>query len=128
MFLERDENRISPRAAVLRRKDRLLYTHLPYMMEVDDEVVRSRDNALMLSLEVTGIDGFTSAPQTISALRRQLAQLLDGLDDRFTFYIHRMMKKSVVGLKPLMGRASLRMSRPPGDPILAARTCKSLCW
>ena len=44
--------------------------------EVDDEVVRSRDNALMLSLEVTGIDGFTSAPQTISALRRQLAQLL----------------------------------------------------
>ena len=105
MFFERDENRISPRAAVLRRKDRLLYTHLPYMMEVDDEVVRSRDNALMLSLEVTGIDGFTSAPQTISALRRQLAQLLDGLDDRFTFYIHRMMKKAEVGLKPLMGQS-----------------------
>ncbi|NEY92022.1 VirB4 family type IV secretion/conjugal transfer ATPase [Tabrizicola oligotrophica] len=95
---------LSARAKSVQRKDRKLHAHLPYLVEVDDEVVRSRDNALMLSLEISGIDGFTAAPQSIAALRSQLAQLLDGLDDRFTFYIHRMMKKAEVGLRPLIGQ------------------------
>ena len=44
-----------------------IYAHLPYVIELDDEVVRTRDNALMLSLEVTGIDGVTSGAAAVSA-------------------------------------------------------------
>ena len=94
---------VSDRARSLQLKDRSLVRHLPYVVEVDDEVMRTRDNALMMSVEMAGIDGITSAPLAISALRTQLAQLLDGLDERFTFYVHRLMRKAAPGLKPLMG-------------------------
>lgn len=94
---------IALRARATRPQDRALYAHLPYLVEVDDEVVRTRENALMLAIEVQGIDGLTSAPVTIAALRGKLASLMDGLDDRFTFFIHRLMKKSTPDLKPLRG-------------------------
>ncbi len=93
----------SPRAIAAIPRDRALYAHLPYLVELDDEVVRTRENALMLSLEIKGVDGLTSAPQTIKALRAKLATLLEGLDDRFSFYIHRLLKKSSLDLKPLRG-------------------------
>jgi type IV secretion system protein VirB4 len=99
----RGGDRTSPRATVTIPKDRALYAHLPYLIELDDEVVRTRENALMLSLEIKGIDGLTSAPMSIAALRAKLASLMDGLDDRFSFTIHRLMKKSLLDLKPLRG-------------------------
>lgn len=80
-----------------------IYAHLPYVIELDDEVVRTRDNALMLSLEVTGIDGVTSGGAAVSALRAGFAHLLDTLDERFTFYLHRMMRPAETGMTPIHG-------------------------
>ncbi|WP_149143162.1 type IV secretion system DNA-binding domain-containing protein [Gemmobacter caeruleus] len=80
-----------------------IYAHLPYVIELDDEVVRTRDNALMLSLEVTGIDGVTSGAASVSALRAGFAHLLDTLDERFTFYLHRMMRPADTGIVPIHG-------------------------
>ncbi|NBZ89210.1 VirB4 family type IV secretion system protein [Stagnihabitans tardus] len=72
-------------------------------MEVDDEVVRTRENALMLSLEVTGVDGITSGDAATAGLRAGFAHLLDTLDERFTFYLHRMMRPAETGLTPVHG-------------------------
>jgi len=101
MFLERVLGQ--GRAKTLIPADPKLYAHLPYVIELDDEVVRTRDNALMLSLEITGIDGVTSGTSAISALRAGFAHLLDTLDERFSFYLHRMMRPSDAGLAPLRG-------------------------
>lgn len=101
MFLERTTPR--GRAGRLIPASPKIYAHLPYVIELDDEVVRTRDNALMLSLEVTGIDGLTSGAATISALRASFAHLLDTLDERFTFYLHRMMRPAETGIAPIHG-------------------------
>ena len=101
MFLERDVDRVRARALI--PADPKLYAHLPYVIELDDEVVRTRDNGLMVSLEVTGIDGVTSGASAVSALRAGFAHLLDTLDERFTFYLHRMMRSADTGLAPIHG-------------------------
>jgi type IV secretion system protein VirB4 len=101
MFLERTMPR--SRAGRLIPASPKIYAHLPYVIELDDEVVRTRDNALMLSLEVTGIDGVTSGAATVSALRAGFAHLLDTLDERFTFYLHRMMRPADTGMVPIHG-------------------------
>ncbi len=101
MFLERVMGQ--GRARALIPADPRLYAHLPYVIELDDEVVRSRDNALMLSLEITGIDGVTSGDTLVSALRAGFAHLLDTLDERFTFYLHRMMRTADTGVAPIHG-------------------------
>ena len=101
MFLERTTPR--SRAGRLIPASPKIYAHLPYVIELDDEVVRTRDNALMLSLEVTGIDGVTSGAAAVSALRAGFAHLLDTLDERFTFYLHRMMRPADTGILPIHG-------------------------
>ena len=101
MFLERTTPK--GRAGRLIPASPKIYAHLPYVIELDDEVVRTRDNALMLSLEVTGIDGVTSGAAAISALRAGFAHLLDTLDERFTFYLHRMMRPAETGIVPIHG-------------------------
>ncbi|MCA0425186.1 MAG: type IV secretion system DNA-binding domain-containing protein [Proteobacteria bacterium] len=101
MFLEREKAR--GRAGRLIPANPKIYAHLPYVIELDDEVVRTRDNALMLSLEVTGIDGVTSGAAAVSALRASFAHLLDTLDERFTFYLHRMMRPAETGIAPIHG-------------------------
>jgi len=101
MFLERMTPR--GRAGRLIPTDPKIYSHLPYIIELDDEVVRTRDNALMLSLEVTGIDGVTSGAAAVSALRAGFGHLLDTLDERFTFYLHRMMRPAETGIAPIRG-------------------------
>ncbi len=101
MFLERDQPK--GRAGRLIPASPKIYAHLPYVIELDDEVVRTRDNALMLSLEVTGIDGVTSGATAVSALRAGFAHLLDTLDERFTFYLHRMMRPADTGIMPIHG-------------------------
>ena len=101
MFLERTTPKGS--AGRLIPASPKIYAHLPYVIELDDEVVRTRDNALMLSLEVTGIDGVTSGAAAVSALRAGFAHLLDTLDERFTFYLHRMMRPAETGIAPIRG-------------------------
>jgi type IV secretion system protein VirB4 len=101
MFLEREKLR--GRAGRLVPASPKVYAHLPYVIELDDEVVRTRDNALMLSLEVTGIDGVTSGASAVTALRAGFAHLLDTLDERFNFYLHRMMRPAVTGMAPIHG-------------------------
>ena len=101
MFLERTTPK--GRAGRLIPVSPKVYANLPYVIELDDEVVRTRDNALMLSLEVTGIDGVTSGAAAVSALRAGFAHLLDTLDERFTFYLHRMMRPAETGIVPIHG-------------------------
>lgn len=101
MFLERTTPK--GRAGRLIPASPKIYAHLPYVIELDDEVVRTRDNALMLSFEVTGIDGVTSGATAVSALRAGFAHLLDTLDERFTFYLHRMMRPADTGIMPIHG-------------------------
>jgi type IV secretion system protein VirB4 len=101
MFLEREKVRGG--AGRLIPANPKIYAHLPYVIELDDEIVRTRDNALMLSLEVTGIDGVTSGAAAVSALRAGFAHLLDTLDERFTFYLHRMMRPAETGIAPIHG-------------------------
>ncbi len=101
MFLEREK--VRGRARRLIPASPKIYAHLPYVIELDDEVIRTRDNALMLSFEVTGIDGVTSGAATVSALRAGFAHLLDTLDERFTFYLHRMMRPAETGIAPIHG-------------------------
>ncbi|MGB3313817.1 MAG: type IV secretion system protein B4 [Albidovulum sp.] len=94
---------LSDRAKRARPADPQLYTHLPYTMEVADDVVRTRENALMASFEVTGIDGLTGDPRRIVVLRDQIARLLSGLDERFSFYIHRLTRPATLGTKKILG-------------------------
>ena len=90
MFLEREG--VRGRARALIPADPKVYTHLPYVIELDYEVVSTRDNGLMISLEMTGIDGITSGASAITALRVGFAHLLDTFDERFSFYLHWMMR------------------------------------
>lgn len=80
-----------------------LIAHLPYVVELDDETVCTRRNGLMMSLEIGGIDGLTAAPQDIVDLRRAFTSVIDGLDERFTFYIHRLHRRAALGLRPVRG-------------------------
>ena len=57
MYLERQVGR----ARALLSADPKIYAHLPYVIELNDEIMRTRENGLMLSLEVTGIDGGSEA-------------------------------------------------------------------
>ncbi len=90
MFAERILG--SERASDLLPKDLHLYRHLPYALELDDQIVRTRDNALITCFEITGPDGLTSSPEDLIDLRLSVARMFEGLDDRFSFYIHRLMR------------------------------------
>jgi len=103
MFDATSEHKPSARAQAVRPKIPQLYPHMPYVLELDDATVRTRDNALMMSLEIRGKDGFTSADRDLEDLRRDFASILDGLDDRFSFYVHRMMKPACLTLPPIHG-------------------------
>ncbi|WP_299912910.1 zonular occludens toxin domain-containing protein [uncultured Paracoccus sp.] len=103
MFDASQDRKRAARAAAVRPKVPQLYPHMPYVLEIDDFTVRSRENALMMSLEIKGKDGFTSADRDLEDLRRGFASILDGLDDRFSFYVHRMMKPATLGLTPIYG-------------------------
>lgn len=81
--------------------DPSLLSHLPYVIEMDDETVCTRQNGLMISLEICGVDGLTAAGQDILDLRRAFTSVIDGLDERFTFYIHRLHRRAALGLKPV---------------------------
>ena len=97
------DGNLADRARRLRPADPKLYAHLPYTLEVADDVVRTRENALMASFEITGIDGLTSDPRRIVVLRDQIARFIATLDDRFTLYVHRMTRPAALGMKTIPG-------------------------
>ena len=70
MFNARDMNELSERARAVLPPNMKLYRHMPYVLEVDDETIRTRENGLMMAMEVTGIDGTTSSDGDIRELRR----------------------------------------------------------
>lgn len=83
------------------------YKHLPYLWEYDDHTIRCRDNELMVSLEIHGIDANTATQAEIDSLTKQFADILKGLDDRWTFYIHRLTRPSNIHTKPIKGDSFL---------------------
>jgi type IV secretion system protein VirB4 len=103
MFNPGGKRELSDRARRLRPVSPAFYAHLPYALEVDDVTVRSRENALMTSFEVRGLDGMTASDQEIADLASGFAAILDGLDERFTFYVHRLTRKASFGLKRIYG-------------------------
>ena len=80
-----------------------VYAEMPYALEIDDQTVRTRENALMMSLEIEGIEGITASDRDILDLSTRFAAILDGLDDRFSFSIHRLMRPAAFGLTPIYG-------------------------
>lgn len=79
------------------------FRHLPYLWEYDDYTIRCRDSELMISLEIEGIDPSTTTEREIENLSQQFADILKGLDDRWTFYIHRLTRPAELGTKPMSG-------------------------
>lgn len=113
------------RAASVRPTDLLrLYRHLPYLVELDDQCLRTRENALMMALEIRGLDGFTGAAAAIAALRGQLSDLLCGLDDRFSFYLHRLTRPADPELPPVKGATFAAALDARWRDHLAARDLK----
>lgn len=103
MFNYRDTAELTERAKAVVPADMQMYRHMPYAIEVDDETVRTRENGLLMAFEITGIDGATSSDNQLHDLRRYFANVLDGLDERFTVYVHRMMRPASFDLKPIHG-------------------------
>ncbi|WP_299641198.1 type IV secretion system protein B4 [uncultured Tateyamaria sp.] len=79
------------------------FKHLPYLWEYDDHTIRCRDHELMVSLEIEGIDANTATTRTIEALTSEFANVLKGLDERWTFYIHRLTRSVNIKTKPVKG-------------------------
>ncbi len=81
------------------------FKHLPYLWEYDDHTIRCRDSELMISLEVEGIDASTSTETDVENLTQQFADILKGLDDRWTFYIHRLTRPTRLHTKRMAGES-----------------------
>ena len=97
--------KLSPRAKRLFPADPKLYGHMPYLIETDDLTIRTRENALLCAFELRGIDGMTSEELDITHLRRDFARVLDGLDERFTIYVHRLLRPADLKLRPMRDTA-----------------------
>lgn len=80
-----------------------LYQHLPYALPVTDEVVRTRDDGLVLSMEVQGIDPATASSFDVIAIRDSLNRVLASLDGRITIHMHRMLVPDEQALVPVGG-------------------------
>ncbi len=87
----------------VKNRDLFVYSRLPYAFAVDDKVVRTRDNSLITSFEIKGLDGLTTGGADLEELAATFSKIIDGLDDRFTFYLHRMMRPADFGVTPLQG-------------------------
>lgn len=77
------------------------YSHMPYLVEVNDTTITTRENALLCAFEVRGLDGMTSAEADLTHLRSDFARVLDSIDERFTIYVHRLLRPANLYLKPM---------------------------
>ena len=66
-----------------------LYRKMPYGVEYDDTTMILRDGSVCVAFEVGGIDPGTADEADVLDLRARVAQILNGLDEGFSFFIHR---------------------------------------
>lgn len=71
-----------------------LFKHMPYGVAHDEETVLLRDGAICKAFEVKGINADTSNDVDILTLRRRVSHLLNGFDERFSFYVHRYRRSA----------------------------------
>ena len=69
-----------------------LYRKMPYGVEFDDTVMILRDGSVCAAFEVSGIDADTSDSADVLDLRARVSQILNGLDESFSFFIHRFRR------------------------------------
>ena len=69
-----------------------LYRKMPYGVEFDDTVMILRDGSVCAAFEVNGIDADTSDSSDVLDLRARVSQILNGLDESFSFFIHRFRR------------------------------------
>ena len=69
-----------------------LYRKMPYGVEFDDTVMILRDGSVCAAFEVRGIDADTSDSSDVLDLRARVSQILNGLDESFSFFIHRFRR------------------------------------
>ncbi|SHF77151.1 type IV secretion system protein VirB4 [Loktanella atrilutea] len=69
-----------------------LYRKMPYGVEFDDTTMILRDGSVCAAFEVNGIDADTSDSSDVLDLRARVSQILNGLDESFSFFIHRFRR------------------------------------
>ncbi|WP_237065783.1 hypothetical protein [Loktanella sp. M215] len=69
-----------------------LYRKMPYGVEFDDTTMILRDGSVCAAFEVYGIDADTSDSADVLDLRARVSQILNGLDESFSFFIHRFRR------------------------------------
>ena len=69
-----------------------LYRKMPYGIEFDDTTIILRDGSVCAAFEVGGIDADTSDSADVLDLRTRVSQILNGLDEGFSFFIHRFRR------------------------------------
>ena len=69
-----------------------LYRKMPYGVAYDDTTLVLRDGSVCAAFEVTGIDADTSDEADVLDLRARVSQILNGLDESFSFFIHRFRR------------------------------------
>jgi len=69
-----------------------LYRKMPYGVEFDDTTMILRDGSVCAAFEVSGIDADTSDSADVLDLRARVSQILNGLDESFSFFIHRFRR------------------------------------
>lgn len=69
-----------------------LYRKMPYGVEFDDTTMILRDGSVCAAFEVGGIDADTSDSADVLDLRARVSQILNGLDEGFSFFIHRFRR------------------------------------
>jgi type IV secretion system protein VirB4 len=69
-----------------------LYRKMPYGVEFDNTVMILRDGSVCAAFEVSGIDPDTSDSADVLDLRARVSQILNGLDESFSFFIHRFRR------------------------------------
>ncbi|MBS1303276.1 hypothetical protein [Loktanella sp. SALINAS62] len=69
-----------------------LYRNMPYGVEFDDTTMILRDGSVCAAFDVSGIDADTSDSSDVLDLRVRVSQILNGLDESFSFFIHRFRR------------------------------------
>lgn len=62
---------------------------MPYGVAFDDQTLILRDGSVCAAFEVAGIDADTSNGMDVLDLRARVSQILNGLDERYEFFVHK---------------------------------------
>ena len=72
--------------------------HLPYISAVSDEVILTRQNDVMASAVVEGIDSFTADDGRIEEVSRSFSRIVGQLGERFGFHVNKVSLPEEVDL------------------------------